>query len=107
MKDLGLVTPKTTVVWDIGWGRRENLGRFLPGGWLRNYNPAMVLPDIGNPQHAHQYARSLALDSKYAWVGLDYEPGDHAVFLNPSDCAPIKLPTPAYLGNVFPSQTPR
>ena len=104
IQDLGLVTPRTAVVWDIEAGADGRIwGVSYPAAELWNYNPSTgAFQNLGTLEQPHQYARSLALDSKYAWVGLGSEnPVIMRVSLtNPSDRVLVKLPHPVTAGNI-------
>lgn len=104
IKDLGRATAKATTVWDVEVaGDGKIWGVTYPASELWSYDPsAGTLRNYGTLSAAHQYARSLALDSRYAWVGLGSEnPVIMRVTLaNPTERVLVALPKPVVAGNI-------
>ncbi len=72
LRDLGRVTPKATTVWDLEKGPDGRIwGVSYPASELWNYNPSTnKITSLGSVSTGHAYARGLAVDGSYAYVGL-------------------------------------
>ncbi|HET7399828.1 MAG TPA: hypothetical protein VFJ94_15025 [Intrasporangium sp.] len=104
LTDLGKVTASATTVWDLETGPDGRIwGVSYPKSELWNYDPAAgKVTSLGTVSASHDYARSLAVDGTYAYVGLgSTNPTLMRVALaNPASKTQIPFPTSVTAGNV-------
>lgn len=104
LTDLGRVTPTTTFVWDVETAPDGRIwGVSYPASELWVLDPATDrITNVGRLSSRHEYARSLAVDSRYAWVGLgSTDPTIMRVSLaDPSQRVVVPLPTSVTSGNI-------
>ncbi|MFC7597463.1 hypothetical protein ACFQU3_19250, partial [Terrabacter sp. GCM10028922] len=104
LTDLGKVTPTATFVWDVEAAPDGRIwGVSYPASELWVLDPTTDhITNLGTLSPQHEYARSLAVDSRYAWVGLgSTDPAIMRVsLLDPSQRVVIPLPTEVATGNV-------
>ena len=104
LRDLGRVTPKATTVWDLEKGPDGRIwGVSYPASELWNYNPSTnKITSLGSVSTGHAYARGLAVDASYAYVGLgSTNPAVMRVSLaNPAAKTRIALPVSTTSGTV-------
>ncbi|MEO5980873.1 MAG: hypothetical protein ABIQ13_01015 [Pedococcus sp.] len=102
--DVGRVTSKATTVFDLAAGEDGRVwGVSYPASELWSYNPPTeTISNLGTVSTDHTYARALAVDSTYAWVGLGSEdPTILRVTLSqPSERVLLPLPNPVASGNI-------
>ncbi|KQU69240.1 hypothetical protein [Phycicoccus sp. Root101] len=100
--DVGRATSKSTTVFDLEPGQDGRLwGVSYPGSELWSYNPSTrSITNLGSVSPTHAYARTLAVDGTYAWVGLGSEdPSIMRVTLsNPAQRVALALPSPVTSG---------
>ena len=104
ISDVGRVTSKATTVFDLEPGKDGRVwGVSYPGSELWSYSPATgTIDNIGTVSTSHAYARTLAVDGSYAWVGLGSEdPSIMRVTLSqPTQRVLLPLPNPVTGGNI-------
>ena len=102
--DLGRVTSKATQVFDLEPGKDGKVwGVSYPASELWNYSPATkTISSLGTVSAGHAYARTLAMNGTYVWVGLGSEdPKIMRITLSqPSQRVLISLPNPVTSGNI-------
>jgi hypothetical protein len=104
LRDLGRVTPRATTVWDLEKGPDGRIwGVSYPASELWNYNPSTSkITSLGSVSTTHAYARGLAVDGRYAYVGLGstYPAVMRVSLANPATKTRIALPVPVTSGTV-------
>lgn len=104
LDDLGRATPKASTGWDLETGPDGRIwGVSYPGSELWSFDPTTkAFANIGTLSTAHDYARSVAVDSRYAYVGLgSTKPTLMRVDLGaPSNRTTIALPAAVEDGNI-------
>ena len=104
LEDLGPVTDAATTVWDLQTDPDGRVwGVSYPKSELWSYTPTTgTFARLGSVSADHDYARSLAVDSTYAYVGVgSANPTIVRVALsNPSSTTRIPLPTLVTSGNI-------
>lgn len=100
--DVGRVTSSATTVFDLEPGKDGRLwGVSYPKSELWSYDPSSGnITNLGTVSAAHAYARTLAVDGSYAWVGLGSEdPAIMRVTLSqPSQRLLLQFPNPVTSG---------
>ncbi len=104
VEDLGQATSTSTTVWDLETSSDGRIwGVSYPDSQLWSYDPSGGgFTRLGSVSASHDYARSLAVDGSYAYVGVgSVNPTIIRIDLsNPSNTVEIPLPTPVTSGNV-------
>lgn len=103
LRDLGRVTARATTVWDLEKGTDGRIwGVSYPSAELWSYDPSTDrITSRGSVSSSHAYARSLALSSGYAYVGIGSTyPALIRVSLADGSKTRIALPVPVTSGSV-------
>ena len=102
--DLGQATANSTTVFDLEDGPDGRIwGVSYPKSELWNFNPDTGNFDsLGTVNAGNDYARSLAVSDRYAWVAVgSTNPNIVRVSLsNPASQTPVSLPQPVTSGNI-------